>query len=1086
MKKPIVFLTMFLFLLTSLWAQQKTITGTVTDKLNGQPLPGVNVIVPGTTVGTITDADGVYRITVPPDAQFLEFKFVGMKTHQMEIGDQTQIDLAMEEDVLGINEVIVTGLGTSRTKKALGYAVQDVKGDELANAIEPNVTNSLQGRLSGVQITNSSGSVTSGARVVIRGMSTLTGNNQPLWVVDGVPILNSYSSSGAYGTVDYGNAAMDINPSDIESVSVLKGANAAALYGSRAVNGVILVTTKKGKLQAGSRKGLGISFESNIMASKPLLLPEYQNLYGQGSGGQFSYVDGNYGGVNDGVDESWGPPLDQGLMIPQFDSPYDPVTGVREATPWVSHPDNVKDVFVTGLNATNTLVLRGSDEKADFRLSLSNQKVTGIVPNTDLTKNTVNLNAGLNVTTKIRVSGNITYINNRSDNIMRNGYSGGNILQSLSQWFGRQVDTKVLKDRWEETDPVTGLPFNWNHSYHNNPYFVLNKATNSRDRNRVLGNINLNWDFTPWLSFEGMIGNDYYSEAHENRTPMGWVGDPLGGFSTDLTSRNQLDARGQFNFNKTFGDFDVVATIGGEYNRYNYLYHSTSVPDLIVPDLYSVSNAAATATTGYSQSHTELQSVFGQVNIGYKNFLFLDLTGRNDWSSTLPLDNNSYFYPSASLGFVVTEALGMQSNVLSYLKLRASYAEVGGTAGPYALQGVFSAGEPFNGNPSLTYTNTMPPVGLLPQDKKSIELGFESKFLQNRVGVDFTFYKENTINQIMSIDVSRMTGFSTQTINAGNLQNMGEEITLWATPVKTKSFTWDISVNWAQNENKVVELYGDMHDMTLFYMSWGTYAKARIGEPYGQIMAYDIVRENAIPHYQDADQTVIDYIEYTGRPVVTTSGNYIKTPYRTLMGNVMPDWFGGVNNAFNFKGINFSFLVDFRKGGQQFSVTDWFGHYAGVLAGTAGINPNGKNVREDVANGGGVLVEGAVYGRLDTDGNVVYTDATGADVSAPVENTSYVNAEDFYHNYWGKPGLSIFDASFVKLREVVLGYTFRNVTSWISSINASVVGRNLWLIHSNIPDVDPENAFSAGNTQGVNSNPLPSTRTLGFNLKVNF
>ncbi|NOY36594.1 MAG: SusC/RagA family TonB-linked outer membrane protein [Chlorobi bacterium] len=1086
MKKPVTLLVLFLFALTQIWAQQKTITGTVTSADDGQSLPGVNVVVLGTTVGTITDVDGVYHLTVPADATTLEFKFVGMKTYQVDIGDKTTIDVSMEQDVLGISEVIVTGLGTSRTKKALGYSVQDVKGDDLATAIEPNVVNSLQGRLSGVQISNSSGSVTSGARVVIRGMSTLTGNNQPLWVVDGVPIMNTYTSSGAYGDVDYGNAASDINPSDIESISVLKGANAAALYGSRAVNGVILVTTKSGKLRPGLKKGLGVTLESNFMWSNPLLLPEYQNLYGQGSGGEFAYVDGNYGGTNDGVDESWGPPLDQGLMIPQFDSPYDPVTGVRTPTPWISHPNNVKDVFVTGLNATNTLSLQGSDEKADFRLSFSNQKVTGIVPNTDLAKNNVTLSAGLNVTEKIRVSGNFSYINNKSGNIMRGGYSGGNILQSLSQWFGRQVDTKVLKDRWEETDPVTGLPFNWNHSYHNNPYFVLNKATHSRDRNRMLGNINLSWDFTPFLSFKGMVGNDYYSEARENRRPMGWVGDPLGGFDTNLTSRNQLDARGTLNFNKTFGDLSVLATAGGEYTHYNYLYHSTNVPDLIVPDLYSVSNSAAAATTGLSERHTELQSIFGQVNIGFKNYLFLDLTGRNDWSSTLPLDNNSYFYPSASLGFVVTEALGIQSTALSYLKLRASYAEVGGTADAYALQGTYNAGEPFNGNPSLTYTNTMPPVGLLPQAKKSIELGFESKFLQNRVGLDFTYYKENTINQIMSIDVSRTTGFNTQTINAGNLQNIGTEITLWATPVKSKDFSWNLSVNWSKNDNKVVELYGDMKDMTLFYMSWGTYAKARLGEPYGQIMAYDFVRENATTHYKDADNTVVDYIEYSGRPVVSTSGNYIKTPYRTLKGNVMPDWFGGVNNAFNFKGVNFSFLIDFRKGGQQFSVTDWFGHYAGVLAGTAGINPNGKNVREDVANGGGVLVEDAVYGRLDTDGNVVYTDATGADVSAPVSNTSYVNAEDFYHNYWGKPALSIFDASFVKLREVILGYTFHNVTPWISGINASIVGRNLWLIHSNIPDVDPENAFSAGNTQGVNSNPIPSTRTMGFNLRVTF
>ena len=1082
-KKPFFLLVLFVFIGSTLLAQTKVITGTVTDD-NGAPLPGVNVVVKGTTVGTITDADGKYSLSVPADAKTLQFLFVGMKTQEVTIGDQTTIDVTLQPDVLGLDEVVVTGLGTNRTKKALGYAVQDVKGDQLTIGQPENFANALQGRVAGVQITNSSGAVGAGVRVVIRGMSTLTGSNQPLYVVDGVPIINNVTSLGAYGGIDFGNSAMDINPNDIESVSVLKGANAAALYGSRALNGVILITTKSGKLKAGGKKGLGVSFETNGIFTTPLILPKFQNDYGQGSGGQFAYVDGMYGGVNDGVDESWGPKLDAGLMIPQFDSPYDPVTDVRTPTPWISHPNNVRDVFVTGQNWMNTLTLQGANEKADFRLSIANQKVSGIEPNTDLTKNTVNLNAGLNVTDKIRVSGNVTYINNHSDNIPGGGYSGRNILQSLSQWFGRQVDTHVLKEHWQDTDPKTGLPFNWNHSYHNNPYFVLHKATASRDRNRIMGNVNFNWDFTPWLSFEGILGEDYYSEGREVRTPMGWVGDPQGGFNSNVATRNQLDARGTLNFNKTFGEFSVVAFVGGEYNHYNMDYHSVTVPDLIVPDLYSVSNAAAQATPGLSHYETELQSVFAAVNLGFKNYLFLDLTGRNDWSSTLPTENNSYFYPSASLGFVLTEALGMHSKALSYLKLRASYAEVGGTAGAYQLQGTYSAGQPFRGNPSLTYTNTMPPLDLKPQRKKSLEFGGEAKFINNRLGLDVTYYKENTVNQIMSIDISRMTGFSTQRINAGNLQNTGWETTVWATPVKTSKFTWDISFNWSKNTNKVVSLYGDMQDMNLFYLSWGTYAKARVGEPYGQIMAYDIVRENATVH-NHPDGT-LDYIEYSGRPVVSTSGNYIRTPVRTLAGNVMPKYFGGLNNMFQYGKLHFSFMIDFRKGGQQYSVTDWFGHYAGVLAGTSWTNPNGKNVREDVADGGGVIVEDAVYGTLAADGTVVFTDADGNESDSPVANQSYVTAEDFYHNYWGKPGLSIFDASFVKLREVVVGYTFSDIASWLSSINVSLVGRNLWIIHSNMPDVDPENAFSAGNTQGVNSNPLPSVRSMGFNLKFTF
>jgi hypothetical protein len=411
------------------------------------------------------------------------------------------------------------------------------------------------------------------------------------------------------------------------------------------------------------------------------------------------------------------------------------------------------------------------------------------------------------------------------------------------------------------------------------------------------------------------------------------------------------------------------------------------------------------------------------------------------------------------------------------------------------LNGTFGASNPFNGQPSLSYTNTLPPVGLKPQRKKSIEAGLEVKFLNNRIRFDGTYYKENTTNQILNLDISRMTGFSSTTINAGDLENKGIELVIGATPVQTSDFNWDITLNWSRNRNMVKELYVDpdsgeeMNDYYLYYGSWSTYVYARKGEPYGQMMGNSIVRENATIHYLDEDETVVDFIEYSGRPVVTTSGRYNVTPSRTLLGNVMPDFFGGVNNAFTYKDFNFSFLVDFRKGGVQFSVTDWFGNYAGIMEVTAATNANGMNVRDPVSEGGGVLVENSVYGTLNADGTIQFTDADGNPVSTPVENTdSYVDGNLFYENdYWGKPGLSVFDASFVKLREVVVGYTFRDVAPWLQSINVALVGRNLWLIHDNMPHVDPENAMSAGtNSVGFNTTPIPSARTYGFNVKVTF
>jgi TonB-linked SusC/RagA family outer membrane protein len=917
-------------------------------------------------------------------------------------------------------------------------------------------------------------------------MSTLTGNNQPLFVVDGVPIINSYSSAGAYSGIDYGNSAMDINPSDIENISILKGANAAALYGSRAVNGVVLITTKTGK---GTKKGLGVTLETNMTWSNPLKLPSYQNKYGQGYSGEFEYVDGNWGGVNDGIDESWGPALD-GRLLPQFDSPYDPVTGVRTPTPWIAHPDNVKDVFETGFNRIIGASVNRMEDDYNYRLSLSNQDQTGMVPNTDQRKNTVSLNAGINITSKLRVGGSGAYTVTKNDNIMGSGYTSAGILQSLSQWFGRQVDTKYLKENWQEIDPVSGRNVNWNHSYHDNPYWTVNKNTNSRTRERITGNVNLSYDITDWMQFRTMVGIDAYSQHIKQvraKDSHDWMD---GRFDNYESVRSEVTANAVFTFDKTIGDFDILGTLGSEYNHYDYRDDNTYVDALIIPDLYATSNAAVAARTGMSETHTELQSVFASLNIGYRDFLYLDLTARNDWSSTLPVDNNSYFYPSASLGFVVTEALGVQSNILSYAKLRASYAQVGGTAGAYSLLGTYDAFNPFDGNPSLSYTNTIAPSGLKPQSKNSLEFGADLKFFNNRLSLDATYYKENTTNQILNIDVSRTTGFNTKTINAGDIQNEGVELIMNIVPIQSRDFSWDVTLNWATNTNTVKALTGDMEYLYLYNGSWGMQVHARVGEEYGQMWGYDIIRENETPVYKE-DGTTIDYILYSGRPVVDEDGRYIRSPKKTVLGNISPDWYGGVNNSFNYKNFNFSFLVDFRIGGDQFSVTDWFGNYSGIMEITAATNDNGMNVRDAVEDGGGVKVDG-VYGRLDDDGRVQFTDAGGNDSGTPVQNESYVWAQDFYEgDYWGKPSLSIFDASYVKLREVIMGYTFKSLPYLnqigIGDVNLSLVGRNLLLIHSNLPHVDPENGLSAGNSSvGMNSTPTPSARSIGFDLKIHF
>ncbi len=1102
MKKLLLLFVLFVYVgASALLAQTKVITGTVTSAVQGEgAIPGVTVQVKGTTVGALTDVNGKYTINAPQNATTLIFSYVGMKSQEVQIGGRSVVDVVMESDILGLSEVVVTALGISREKKAIGYAVQDLGGDKLEKAKVSNIVNAFQGKLSGVQISNSDGGVASGVRILIRGVNSLAagGNNQPLFIVDGVPISNSTSETGNYGGRDYGNAASDINPADVENISVLKGASAAALYGSRAVNGVVLITTKSGKSQLG-RPGLGVTFEENMMWEKPLVIPKYQNLYGQGSADDwdageynFDYVDGNYGGLYDGVDESWGPPLD-GRLIRQFDSPYDPETDVRTPTPWVAHPNNVKSFFETGLRRTTSLAIAGAKQGADFRLSLSNQKITGIMPNTDLTRNNVTLNGNVALSDKISFGGSASYISNKSNNIAENGYNGGNPMQSIGEWFGRQVDMAVLKEKWNTIDPKTGLPFNWNHSYHNNPYWNMYKSTNSRNRDRMIGNVNMSWELTSWLAFKATAGTDFSIEDIVERVPVGdvGIGSPKGSFASYSNRRQEINANARLEFSKTFGSFGINASAGAEYNHYNGQYRTTNVAELIVPDLYTVSNAAVAATTNISERHTELQSVFGTANFSFKNFLFLDLTGRNDWSSTLPTNNNSYFYPSASLSFILTDAFGITSNFLSFLKLRGSYAEVGGTADPYSLQGVYGAGNPFSGNPSLSYTGTIPPLGLKPQRKRSKEVGLEARFFQNRLGFDLSVYRENTINQIMNIAVSTTTGFGSKTINAGNLQNSGVELQLNATPVQTKDFSWDITLNWSKNVNKVVALYQDMKYLSLYGLGWSGYVYAFPGKDYGTIYGYAIVRENAKPVYYDEANTQLAYYEYSGRPIVSTTGRYIRSGQRTPLGNIYPDWFGGVNNSLTYKNFNLSFLVDFRKGSKLFSMTNMWGIYTGVHEETAAINANGKNIRDALADGGGILIEGAVYGKVNTDGTVALLDKTGAASSVPVDNSTYLAANLWAYDYYQKHELSVFDGSFVKLREVSLGYTFNKISFLnkvgIRDLSLAFVGRNLWIIHKNLPNLDPEVSSSAGNTSvGMETNAIPSTRSLGFNLRVNF
>lgn len=1014
------------------WAQ-RTVTGTVTGEEDGTPVPGVNVIVKGTSAGTVTDIDGKYQIGVPEEGGVLVFSFIGLATEEVEIGNQSTVNMVMTADIKQLTEIVVTAIGVTREEKSLGYALQAVDGDDIAQAREPNLVNALQGKIAGAQITSSSGAVGASSRIVLRGASSLGGNNQPLFVVDGIPISNAnFGGTGTSG-VDRGNGAADVNPEDIASISVLKGPNAAALYGSRASNGVILITTKSG---AGS-KGLGISISNTTTFENPMKLPDYQNEWGQGSQGAFSFVNGAGAGVNDGFDESWGPKLDIGLMIPQFDSPVDE-NGVRQATPWVSQPDNIKNFFETGVTTTTNVSLTGGDEKANFRASYTYLDQKGMVPNTGQTKNSLNLSGGVSPTKKLKLTSNLNYTNISAENLPGYGYQGQNVMQQFV-WFGRQVDIEKLKNY---TNP-DGSKYSWNYNYHNNPYFTLNENLNGMQRDRLIGNAKVEYAFTDYLKAHVRAGGDYYTSNNTEQVAVGDMDNPSGSYFESTRTFKEINSDFLIMFNKRFADaWDVNLNAGGNIMTQNYRYLSGSADELAVPGVYNVSNSKVPLATSNQTTEKQIQSLYFSGSIGWNGSLFLDFTGRNDWSSTLPAGNNSYFYPSVSLSAVLTDLFSMESNVLSFAKLRGGWAKVGSDTGPYRLDPTLEFGAGWNASTKLLnqfVPNNLPNAQLKPEFTTSIEVGADFRFLNDRITLDVTYYDSKSTDQIINIPISAASGFTSKAINAGEISNKGWEVMLGADILQTSGgFNWNVSVNWARNQSEIVSLAEGIEQYEL-----GSYWSMKVvnipGQPYGTLFGYDLDRT------EDGQ-------------IIHTDGLPSQGELKDL-GSYTPDWTGGLTNMFRYKNFDLSVLIDTRQGGNIYSMTSTWGRYAGILEETL------------IGREGGIVGTGV---KLAADGSYV-------------PNDEVVTAEEYnkaaYSNSIGST--SVFDASYVKLREVRFGYTFGKLGP-LKDLNVSFVGRNLALLYSEVPHIDPETAFSNTNAQGLEFGQLPTARSLGFSVRLNF
>ncbi len=1086
------------------FSQIRTVRGKITAANDGTALPGVSVIVKGTTAGSTSNSDGQYSLNVPEGKETLVFSFIGYASQEVSINNQEVIDLAMTEDVTSLSEVVVTALGIEKKERALGYVTQRISSESITQARETNVVNQLAGKIAGVTVVGSPAGVGASSRVTIRGERSLNINaNQPLFVIDGMPINNNFTGSSGRNNqeADYGNGAGFVNPDDIETITVLKGANASALYGSRAANGVVVITTKSGK----GTKGLGVSVNSNITFETPLRLPDYQNVYGQGLGGEFNFRDGAGGGLRDGVDENWGPRM-EGQLLVQHDSPTD--KGLRAGdtkvpggpgnatpTPFVARPDNVRDFFETGKTLSNNIALTGSNEFGDFRLSYTNLNQKGIVPNTGLERNTFSFNGGYKLTKKFTARANVSYIRNTSNNRPNLSYGTENIMYLFNCWFGRHVDINSLKNYWQ-----SGLEdrqqFNFNYNYHDNPYLNVYENTNGQEVDRLIGNITLSYQLFPWLTLQGRTQVDYQDELRERRRAFSTQRYPFGSFRRETIETIERNTDLLLLFDKTLNtDFSLSGTLGGNQRVNTFDYLDVFAPQLTVPGVYSLNNARVPLQYGQNVTDKKVNSLFASAQLGFRNYLFLDVTARNDWSSSLTLPegvtgsaDNSYFYPSASLSAVLSDMINLP-NVISFAKVRAGVAQVGNDTDPFQFSQPFNPGTPWGTTPTFSENAQIPNLNLKPEISTSQEYGADVRLLGNRLGIDFTYYRTDSKNQIIFVPLSNTTGYSRVVQNAGKIRNQGIEVMLNFTPIRTPSegFRWDVNVNFSRNRSKVLELADGItrYQLADRYFSVEARVNERMGDMYGY--GYSRVSNNPDDKYYDPTGQYVGQVVNEANTYFNSALNRIDTSYavpiRTAapirLGNYNPDWLGGIANTFTYKGLSLGFLFDIRYGGQVYSHTYTVGREGGILEETLEGRANGYDL-SDPANG--VFAPGVVA-QQNSDGSYSYhtngTQPSDEKMSSREWHTAFTLGRSVLEG-------SIFDATYVKLREVKLGYTLPNRLLGrfpLRDINLSLVGRNLFL-WTDVPHIDPETSSVSGGTviPGSESVAIPSTRSYGINL----
>jgi len=1057
-KRFAALLSIMLLCCYSAWAQSQTVRGVVKD-VAGEPLPGVTVLLKGTSIGTSTNTDGSYTLTVPgalTTQDALVFSFIGFSKMEVPYNGSATMNVQLREDDEMLQEVVVTALGIEREQKALGYATQTVSGESLTQARSNNFAQALSGKVAGLNLISPGSGPVNSTRVSLRGDNSLKPNgNNALIVLDGIPMNSDMTGSGvgsAYGAgsgndipVDFGNGIADINPDDIESITVLKGPSAAALYGSRAANGALIITTKSG---ARKNKGIGVTVNTNISFNDVLKWPDFQYEYGQGTGAlnangepYYSYGASEDGSNTGSTSSAYGPRFD-GQYYYQYDPTLEGQSAERQL--WRPYKDNVKGFFRTGSTITNNVSVEGGNEKGSARASITHSKNEWIMPNTGFERMTAALSLNYKASDKLRLNSKVNFTHKKSDNLPGTGYSN----QSISYFMIFQnpnVDLAWYEPRWqagqEQIEQIH--PFS---SYIDNPYIIAYEMTNALNNYATIGNISATYEFSPKLDLMVRSGIDLSSEDREMRRPFNTANFPNGYYKEQNIFDYEINTDALLTYRDKIGSkIDVRASVGGNAMSRRYRGTDGYVDGLVIPGVYKLSNGITNPMMTTHHSNKKVNSLYGLATFSYEDKVFIDLTGRNDWSSTLPVQNNSFFYPSISSSFILSDLFTLPRQV-SYAKLRLSAAQVGNDTDPYWTRKYYGQSE-FSGSGSVP--TTLHNIDFKPEITTSYEAGLEYMLFNGRIGMDLTLYRSFTRNQILEVPIDPTTGYSRAVVNAGNIRNQGIELVLNAKPIDNPNFKWSSTVTWAKNDNEVLSLSGDMDDEQQPLGSGGQATIiAKVGGTTGDIYGYGFVRS---PDGQ------IVYDE-AGLPAYPEETQYI--------GNAYADWRGGFLNELSYKNFRFSFLLDGQYGGIIYSQT----HHKMTEQGKLKHTLMGRE-------------EGYIVG----EGVVANEDGTYS------PNTTQVSPSAYYARYYRRANVesNSFDASYLKLREVRLEYNLPTAllsrAKFLNGASVALYGRDLAML-TNFPMFDPETAALNGATimPGVEIGQMPSTRTYGMNVTLKF